>query len=69
MSNNLHNKVSTILRTKIPLVKDSEQKRELKNLYRKCEDIPFANKGSQEYTEVRRMTYQVLEFIEKKFIN
>ncbi|MDY0931625.1 hypothetical protein [Chryseobacterium sp. CFBP8996] len=69
MSNHLHNKLSTVLRNIIPLVKDSEQKQELEEIYRKCEELPFANKGSEEYIEVRRITFEVLEFIEDNLLN
>lgn len=69
MSNHLHNKLSTVLRNIIPLVKDSEQKQELMKLYRNCEELPFANKGSEAYIEVRRITYQVLEFIGENLID
>ena len=69
MSNHLHNKLSTVLRNIIPLAKDSEQQQELMNFYKNCEELPFANKGSEEYIEVRRITYQVLEFIEENLIN
>lgn len=33
MSNHLHNKLSSVLKFIIPLVKDSEQKKELKDFY------------------------------------
>lgn len=69
MSNHLHNKLSSVLRNIIPLVKDSEQKQQLMHFYRNCEELPFANKGSEEYFEVRRITYQVLEFIGENLIN
>ncbi|WP_426479297.1 hypothetical protein ACP3T3_07560 [Chryseobacterium sp. CBSDS_008] len=68
MSNHLHNKLSSVLRNIIPLVKDSEQKKELKDFYKRCEELPFANKGSEEYIEVRKITYEVLEFIEENLI-
>ena len=68
MSNHLHNKLSSVLRNIIPLVKDSEQKKELKKFYKRCEELPFANKGSEEYIEVRKITYEVLEFIEENLI-
>ncbi|MDR6368848.1 hypothetical protein J2795_000914 [Chryseobacterium bernardetii] len=68
MSNNLHHKLSSVLRYIIPLVKDSEQKKELKDFYKRCEELPFANKGSEEYIEVRRITYEVLEFIEENLL-
>lgn len=69
MSNHLHNKLSSALKFIIPLVKDSEQKKELKDFYKRCEKLPFANKGSEEYVEVRRITYEVLEFIEENLLN
>lgn len=69
ISNHLHNKLSSVLRNIIPLVKDSEQKQQLVNFYRKCEELPLAKKGSEEYLEVRRITYQVLEFIGENLIN
>lgn len=49
MSSNLHHKLLSILRYIIPLVKDSEQKKELKVFYKRCEEFPFTNKGSEEY--------------------
>ncbi len=69
MSNHLHNKLSVVLQNVIPLVKDSKQKKELKNFHRKCEELSFANIGTEEYIEVRRITYEVLEFIEDNLIN
>lgn len=69
MSSHLHNKLSVVLQNIIPLVKNSEQKQELMNFLRECEELPFANKGTEEYIEVRRITYEVLEFIEDNLIN
>ncbi|MFT3919924.1 hypothetical protein [Cloacibacterium sp.] len=68
MSNHLHNKLSTLLRNIIPLVKNTEQKNELKEFYKRCEELPFAEKGSDEYIEVRRITYEVLEYLEENLI-
>lgn len=69
MSSNLHHKLSSVLRFIIPLIKDSKQKKALKDFYKRCEELPFANKGSEEYIEVRRITYEVLEFIEENSLN
>lgn len=68
MSNHLHNKLSTVLRNIIPLVKNTEQKNELKNFYNRFEELPFAEKGSDEYIEVRRIISEVLECIEENLI-
>lgn len=69
MSSNLHHKLSSVLRYIIPLVKDPEHKKDLKNFYKRCEELPFANKGSIEYIEVRRITHELLEFIEENLLN
>ena len=69
MSNHLHNKLSSVLKFIIPLVKDSEQKKELKDFYERNEVLSFASKGSEEYIEVRKITYEVLEFIEENLLN
>lgn len=69
MSSNLHHKLSSVLRYIIPLVKDPEQKKELKDFYKKCEELPFANKGSEEYIVVSRLSYEVLEYIEENLLN
>lgn len=68
MSSNLHHKLSSVLRFIIPLVTDSEHKKAVKDFYKRCEELPFANKGSEEYIEIRRITYEVLEFIKENLI-
>jgi len=68
MSSNLHHKLSTVLRNIISLVEDSKHKEELQDFYKRCEEIPFANKGSDEYLEVGRITCEVLEYIEENLI-
>lgn len=69
MSNHLHNKLSSVLKSIIPLVKDSEQKKELKYFYKRSKVLPIASKGSEEYIEVKRITFEVIEFIEENLLN
>lgn len=68
ISSNLHHKLSTVLRNIINLIEDSKHKMDLKDFYKRCEELPFANKGSNEYIEVRRITYEVLEYIEENLL-
>lgn len=67
MNNNLHHKLSSVLRYIIPLVKDSEQKSVLKDFYQRTE-IPFANKGTENYIQISRLSYEVLEYIEENLL-
>ena len=69
VSSNLHHKLSTVLKNIINLVEDSKHKKDLKDFYKRCEELPFSNKGSDEYLEVRRITYEVLGFIEENLLN
>lgn len=69
MSSNLHHKLSTVLRDIINLLEDSTYKQDLTAFYKRCEELPFANKGSDGYIEVRKITYEVLEFIEENLLN
>ena len=68
MSNHLHNKLSTVLRDIIPLVKNTEHKKILKDFYKKTEDIPFAEKGSEDFLKISRLSYEVLEYIEENLL-
>lgn len=68
ISGNLHHKLSIVLRDIINLVEDSKDKEDLKDFYKRCEELPFANKGSNEYLDVRRISYEVLEYIEENLI-
>ncbi len=68
MSNHLHNKLSTVLRDIIPLVKNTEHKEILKDFYKKTEDIPFAEKGSEDFLKISRLSYEVLEYIEENLL-
>lgn len=69
MSSNLHHKLSTVLRNIINLVEDYTYKKDLKDFYKRCEELPFANKGSDEYIVVRKITYEVIEYIEESLLN
>jgi len=68
ISSNLHHKLSTSLRNILNLIGDSKQKEDLKYLYDKCEKIPFASKGTENYLEVRKISYEVLEYIEDNLL-
>ncbi|EKB57528.1 hypothetical protein [Bergeyella zoohelcum] len=68
MSNHLHNKLSTVLRDIISLVKDTEHEKILKDFYKETEDIPFAKKGSEEFLEISKLSYKVLQYIEENLL-
>ncbi|MBS1549556.1 MAG: hypothetical protein JSS94_06810 [Bacteroidetes bacterium] len=68
MSSNLHHKLSSVLRFIIPLVINPEQKKVVKAFYKRCEELPFANKGSEDYIVISRLSYEVLEYIEDNLL-
>ena len=68
MSAHLHNKLSTVLRDIISLVKDTEHKKILKYFYKKVKNIPFAEKGSKDFLEISKLSYEVLEYIEEHLL-
>mgnify|MGYP007068613829 CR=1 FL=1 len=68
MSSNLHHKLSTVLSNIINLVKDSKHTEDLKEFYKRLKELPFAEKGSDEYLEVRRINCEVLEYLEENLI-
>ncbi len=68
MSTHLHNKLSTVLRDIISLVKDTEHKKILKYFYKKVKNIPFAEKGSKDFLEISKLSYEVLEYIEEHLL-